>query len=291
MTYSISNGILRVEVETLGAQLKSVYSLKTNVEYLWQGDEKIWSGRAYNIFPYVGRNYNGEYIFKNKKYPLRIHGLARYYEFTLVDKSENSLTFLFSSNDETKKQYPFDFEFYVIYTICANQLKCDYRVKNCGEDKMFFALGGHPGFNVPFDKGAFEDYCVQFEKNYANLHLLSDSMFISGKVEKYNFDDNRIKLAHSLFDRDALIFSNAGSTVKIASYKTNNYLEFGFADYKYLALWQMPNTDAQYVCLEPWSALPAFDGKMDELDKKPDVLSLEGGDETTKSFSVKICEQ
>ena len=55
MIYVIENDKLKVGVETLGAQLASIYSKETNSEYLWQGDENVWKGRAYNLFPYVGR--------------------------------------------------------------------------------------------------------------------------------------------------------------------------------------------------------------------------------------------
>ena len=38
MIYSIENKILKIAVDTSGAQLQSVYSKKTDTEYLWQGD-------------------------------------------------------------------------------------------------------------------------------------------------------------------------------------------------------------------------------------------------------------
>ena len=54
MYYEIENAELKVGVETKGAQLKSIRSKKTDTEYLWQGDEEFWKGRAYNLFPIVG---------------------------------------------------------------------------------------------------------------------------------------------------------------------------------------------------------------------------------------------
>ena len=46
MYYEIENAELKVGVETKGAQLKSIRSKKTDTEYLWQGDEEFWKGRA-----------------------------------------------------------------------------------------------------------------------------------------------------------------------------------------------------------------------------------------------------
>ena len=40
MYYEIENSALKIGVETAGAQLKTIYSKKTDTEYLWQGDER-----------------------------------------------------------------------------------------------------------------------------------------------------------------------------------------------------------------------------------------------------------
>ena len=56
MIYAIENEFLKVEVEDTGAQLKSIFFKETAVEVLWQGDEKYWKGRAYNLFPVVGKS-------------------------------------------------------------------------------------------------------------------------------------------------------------------------------------------------------------------------------------------
>lgn len=77
MYYEIENAELKVGVETKGAQLKSIRSKKTDTEYLWQGDEEFWKGRAYNLFPIVGRAYKNKYDYEGKTYETRPHGIAR----------------------------------------------------------------------------------------------------------------------------------------------------------------------------------------------------------------------
>ena len=89
MIHSLENESIKIEVNSQGAQLWSLYSKKTNVEYLWQGNPSVWSGRAYNLFPFIGRSYEGVFHYDGKEYPSRSHGLARYYEFSLEKRTEN----------------------------------------------------------------------------------------------------------------------------------------------------------------------------------------------------------
>ena len=55
MIYAIENAFLSVSVEDTGAQLKSIFDKTAKTELLWQGDAAFWKGRAYNLFPIVGR--------------------------------------------------------------------------------------------------------------------------------------------------------------------------------------------------------------------------------------------
>ncbi|MBR1677049.1 MAG: aldose 1-epimerase family protein, partial [Clostridia bacterium] len=63
MIYTIENDYLKVDVETLGAQLKSIFSKVEKTEYLWQGNPDYWAGRAYNLFPIVGRLFENKYTY------------------------------------------------------------------------------------------------------------------------------------------------------------------------------------------------------------------------------------
>ena len=72
MIYTIENEKLKVSVDTAGAQLQSVYSKTTGVEYLWQGDPAYWRGRAYNLFPFIGRMYDEVFNYEGKQYLLNL---------------------------------------------------------------------------------------------------------------------------------------------------------------------------------------------------------------------------
>ncbi len=293
MIYSIENAQLKISVNSFGAELYSVFSKKTETEYLWQGDEKFWTGRAYNLFPFIGRMYEGYFRYDGKEYPSRAHGLARYFEFLLESKTESSLTFLFTSNEETRKEYPFDFAFRVTFTLQGAKLVTRYEVKNIGDKTLYCALGGHPGINIPFDKGAFEDYYLEFSKKTdVRRQLLSESdRFMADKSVPFELIDGvKLPFRHDLFNHDAIVLENTSGTAAFKSTKSDRYVSFTYTDYPFVGFWQVYKPGAPYVCFEPWSALPAIDGKVVDLESKPHMTVVPVGKSTEKSFSIEIHE-
>ena len=296
MIYSIQNEFLYVSVDTAGAQLASSRSQQTGVEYLWQGDKTYWGGRAYNLFPFIGRMTDGVYTYQGKTYSIRPHGLARYYDFALTEQTASSMTFTLThkSGEDILSQYPFRFSFSVRFSLQKNQLLVDYKAINL-EDKreMICSFGGHPGINVPFAGGAFEDYCLEFEeKTKAVQHLLSERKFMSGKTSAYPLTNGvRIPLKHELFHNDALIFTN---TCKVASLKKMDSdspcVKIGYAGFKYFAIWQATDTDAPFVCLEPWQSVCSTDGIVDNLENKQDMLHIPPHGESNANFYLEIIE-
>ena len=293
MIYSLENDQLKIEVNSLGAQLMSVFSKKTQTEYLWQGDPAYWTGRAYNLFPVIGRTLKGSYLYKGEEYPIRLHGVARFNVFRLENRTATKLTFLLKDNEDTRKEYPFSFEFRVTFKLDGNKLTTEYDMKNTGDETMICAVGGHPGFNVPFAGGDFEDYYLEFnEKTVAKSQLKAPSgKFMSGRSAQYYLQDGvRIPLEHKLFDNDAIILGNTARTVSIKSKTSNRYITVQFDDFKYVGFWHTPMTDAPFVCIEPWSALPAIEGVEDDLETKQDMTYIPPRQNEMKSFVIEINE-
>lgn len=292
MLYSLENEQIKIEVNSFGAQLFSLFSKKTQTEYLWQGDPAYWTGRAYNLFPFIGRMYEGVFDFQGTRYPSRSHGLARYFEFTLESKTDDCLTFLFLSNEETKKEYPFSFEFRARFRLDGSRLTTEYEVKNTDTQTLICAFGGHPGINVPFGKGAFEEYYLDFgaEQNPTQI-LLSESKFLADKTAPYPLAEGRkLPLRHNLFDDDAVILKNSGGYVAVRCDKEERYVSMEYSDYPFIGFWHACKTDAPYVCLEPWSALPAVDGVIVDLETKPNMYHVPVGDSKVASFTIELHE-
>lgn len=293
MIYTIENEKFRVEVDTTGAELKSMYSKETKTEYIWQGDSKYWSGSACNLFPFIGRMYKNLYGYQGKLYTSRCHGIARYYVFRVEERSATRIVMLLTDNEDTMVEYPFRFEFRAFFELNENVLNVRYEVTNTDEKTLICAFGGHPGINIPFDNGEFEDYYVEFsEKTSVQRQLLSDSdRFMAGKAIPYALQDGtKMPLQHDLFNHDAVILSNTSRYVSIKSEKTPRRVAMNFKDFKYLGIWHPGDTDAPFICLEPWGALPATDGIIDNLETKADMIHVAPSKKADASYTVEIYE-
>lgn len=276
MRYIIENQYLKVEVDTLGAELKSIKNYK-NTEYLWQGDATYWRGQATNLFPYIARLTEGKYKFEDQTYEMGIHGFARYAEFTMEEQMKDKLVFSLEENEEILKQYPFVFKFSIIYQLEGQKLWIEYKIENKLDSKMYFGVGGHPGFNVPVVGGAFEDYYLEFSGKCEPMRTsFSKDNLVTGECPYELTDGDKIALTHDLFDQDAIVLNGASSEVSIKKNDGNTVLTVGYPDMKFVGFWHKPCSDAPYVCIEPWSTLPSRDGMIEELDKQPDIVKLDG---------------
>lgn len=292
MLYTIFNDCLSVKVESLGAQLCSIVSAE-GTEYLWQRDKKYWADASPLLFPYIARLYGGGYTYLGQRYSMGIHGFAAQCEFVAEDISRQSVTLVLRENDGTLEQYPFRFRLSVTYSLCGFALQVSYRVENLDGKAMPFAIGGHPGFNVPLSDGTeFEDYYLCFDEPCAAKRVgFSDELFLSGEDRLYPLEDGRIiKLSHSLFDDDAIILKDTAKSLTLACTKTKKRLTISFPGFDYFGIWHMPHTDAPYVCLEPWTSLPSRQGVVEELSQKSDMIMLGGGEKYETQWTVSISE-
>ena len=94
-------------ISTLGAELISLYKDDENI--LWTRDKNYWGDSALVLFPFIGRNYDDTYSYKNKEYNIGIHGFAFKSEFAVIEEKEDSLSLLLNNNEETYSIYPFKF--------------------------------------------------------------------------------------------------------------------------------------------------------------------------------------
>lgn len=292
MIKKIENEYLAVEINETGAEVFSIKSKKTNIEYLWQGDAEFWRNRSTVLFPVCGRIFSGKYTYNGTEYEMPIHGFAKLFNFDSRQISQEKIEFELKSNEETKKYYPFDFSFIVRYSLKNNFLKTEFIVKNTGLEDMYFSYGGHPGFNVPFtNEDNFEDYYLEFTKNELNRLIFSDTCFNTNKTEKFSLNKKKLQLSHNLFDNDALFFETETDKVKLKSSKTKNCVEVLYKNMTCLGLWHKPKTTAPYVCIEPWHGVPSTDGIVDDLKSKNQIIKLEANRKYKNSFVIKIIER
>lgn len=279
MEHHIQNEFLSVTVSDRGAELQSILG-RDGTQYLWQGDPAFWEDRAPTLFPYVGRLTNQSYTYDNKLYHMDIHGFAPESEFTAIQAEQAQLCLRLSDSPETLHQYPFHFHFDVTYTLQASRLSVRYRVENRDTKTMYFALGGHPGFRVPMEDGRnFEDYYLEFsEPCLPDQVQFSKDCFITGEELPYPMENGQIlRLRHDMFENDALFFKKTASSVTLSCEEGRHSVTMHHPDFPILGIWHWPHTAAPYVCLEPWSSLPARQGEITDLEQQQDLIALGSG--------------
>ncbi len=286
----IKNKNLKVVINPKGAELWSIQD-ENGVEYLWQGDKNIWGSRAPNLFPYIARLTDGKYTLNGQTYNMERHGFIRGSMLVPEQISDDCVTFVLEQNEETKKQYPYDFKYKVVYQLEGNSLNITNVVENNSNETMYFAVGGHPGFNLPFESNLkFEDYYLEFDKD-CNPKLVgfTDDCFVNGETQDYALVDNKkINLEHSLFDIDAIIFENTSKSVTIKSDNSKKSITVDFPNFDYIGFWHMAKTEAPYVCVEPWTSLPSRRGIVEDFAKQENLIQLPQNQIYENKWSITI---
>lgn len=288
MHYTLSTGKIAVVIDDHGAQLSSIKNLSTDTEYLWAADPTYWNRHAPHLFPIVGKLKGDQYLYNNTSYTMSQHGFIRDQLFDCISEKDTSLSFVFHSNDETKSIYPFDFNFYVIYSLNESTVDVTYRVENLNDDKMFFSVGAHPGFLYT---GELEDYIIEFESVESNeSYRLTDDFMVSTQATEVPFEKDKktIAITKELFNEGVYIFKHPKSNwVALKNIKTGQAVTLNFKGWKYLGIWSPPG--APFVCLEPWYGLADIEKASSDFTEKEgiEVLAGKATFECTHTMTIK----
>ncbi len=286
MLYHINSPSLTVSVSSQGAQLMSILG-SDGTEYLWQGDARYWGDRALTIFPYVARLTGGSYTYRGQTYHLPIHGFAPTAEFTVCDQAADSVAFCLTSSPEFYAMYPFRFRYEIRYTLRDDVLTVRSTVQNLDDKTMYFGMGGHPGINVPLEKNlGFEDYALEFSPCTPRRVEFTPDCFITGNALPFPLDGGRLPLRHDMFDEDAIVLQDVTGPVTLRSPSGTHGVTLSAPDYPFYGFWHTPRTDAPFVCMEPWSSLPARQDVVTDLEQQADLIPLEPDHTYTADWSL-----
>lgn len=273
----------KLGVKEMGAELTSFQSKTSDFEFIWSGNTDIWYGQSPILFPIIGRLLDDKYTLNGKEYEMPKHGIVRKKPFALIDKTENSLTFRQSDDEESIKAYPFSFDLDVKFTITDNGLKVDHTVHNKNNSIMYYSFGAHPAFNCNIgDYFEFETDEVLETERIDHESILIDEKF---PVE---INDRKLVITNNLFDNDALILSGYNSkSITLKSNNNSREIKFNF-DSPLLGIWAKPG--APYVCIEPWWGVNDSYHKVNDFSQKREVMELAAGESKTFTWSIEIIE-
>lgn len=289
MTVKIENEFLIAKFAEDGAELISLKSKSTGIEYIWQGDPAFWGRNAPVLFPIVGRLKDDQYTFQGKTYKMSQHGFARDSLFTVIEHGDALVSFSLKSNKETKENYPFDFELIISYELEKDRLIIDYQVENTGNEEMYFSIGGHPAFNVPLEeKLTFNDYYLKFSPQKSRTQIPLIGSYTDMKHKTLAQTNIGINLTHELFEKDALIFETRGSNAfTIASDCSDHELELSYNDMPYVGIWSPSPKKAPFVCIEPWCGIADSVDSSGDITKKSGINQLAPSELFKTNYTIK----
>ncbi|MEG1275536.1 MAG: aldose 1-epimerase family protein [Ruthenibacterium sp.] len=290
MNYILHNQFFTMEFSTAGGEMQSIQD-STGREWLWQGDKTYWNQKSPVLFPFIGKNTGGHYSYENHLYPALQHGFLYDSEMSVFSHTESEIIFELSSSETTKAIYPFDFLLRIRYALSGTTLAVTFTVENLGASPMFFGLGGHPGFQMPLDAGCdFEDYSIVFQNaGQTKRILLSDDCFPTGERAPYPLQNGTaLPLRHNLFEREAIILQNSGDIAILSANKNGHSITVQYPDMPFFAVWHTAHTKAPFICLEPWTSLPARQHITEDLATQPDLISVPPRQTYTNAWSITL---
>lgn len=283
MNTIISNNHISATINSKGAELTSLLALNTNKEYIWNANPAFWGKHSPILYPIVGTLKGNTYTYKNKLYSLSRHGFARDMVFDLLYKTSNEVVFALVSDETTKEFYPFDFELQIKYTIHNSSLNIVYKVINRGLDVLYYAIGGHPAFNL---SSTIENYELLFECTENLLSFQLENDLISDKTNCIELKEKRLPLSYSLFKNDALIFKEMKSKQLQLIENNTALFNFRFNDFPNFGIWTKMN--APFICLEPWVGYSDVYNSSGHLIEKEGIQRLDCQSSKEYSFSIEI---
>jgi len=154
-----------------GGLLTSFSVNNVNVLYLdretFNNSEKNIRGGIPVLFPQAGL-YSGPFNLKH-------HGFAKQKPWTVIEQNQDSITLGLSSDEQTRKDYPFDFELRSKAKIMEGRLDYTMTVENTGNEPLPTTYGTHPYFEVSNSEKAkviieniinFDSQKVDWSKDY-----------------------------------------------------------------------------------------------------------------------------
>lgn len=264
MRYVLENETLCVEIDSFGAEVKSVKRKSDNKEYMWHGDKKYWGRTSPVLFPFVGGCKDKQYCYEGQTYSIGQHGFARDMEFELETQTANEIWFSIHDTKETWECYPFAFVLKIGYVLEENKVSVFWNVHNPDCKTLYFSIGAHPAFLCPVNgEDTKEGYGVSFD-GLSELHHYGNTkdtgLALTSEDNILPLTDEKAFFTPGFFDNCTYIAEGKQTNaVSLVTPDGEPYVRVEF-DMPLFALWSPEGKNAPFVCIEPWC------GRCDAVD-------------------------
>ncbi len=290
MAVKLENEFLCVEIAEMGAEVTRIYDKTEDNEILWEGNPVYWKRHSPVLFPNVGKTYKNRVLINGTQYPTSQHGFARDNVFTCIEAANEKASFMFRSSEETKEVYPFDFELHINYKLNKKELTVEWQVKNCGDETMYFTIGGHPAFRFAKPEETKADYVLKVPGKEKLEYVLIDISCGCANVDEVHtlqLSEETYPLSDELFANDALVVDNGQIEEAWLCHKDGTpYVGVRSEGFPNYGIWSVEG--APFVCLEPWMGRCDNTGFNAELSEKPNVNKVEAGEKFIKDYTIVV---
>ncbi|WP_342042551.1 aldose epimerase family protein [Bacillus sp. OTU2372] len=238
-----------------------------NKETLYDPNKNIRGGIPI-LFPISGQLENGEYEWNGKVYKMKNHGVARNQPWEVIDTDLNetkaTVTLRLVSNEETMREYPFQFEVIFSYTITKNELSIDQVYRNISDESMPIYAGFHPYFKTSSKDLTYQtDAKTYLDYNTMEINSFNESLDLTNKKESLVLLDSMKKEI----------------SFELPELRKNVTMRYG-DEFKYIVLWT--EAEQEFICVEPWMAMT------DELNRKEELVMVEPGKSLHTSLVISV---
>lgn len=292
MRVYLENETVKVEIETFGAEIKSLVKKATGQEYMWCANPAYWGKTAPFLFPFIGKLVEEKYTYEGKVYPAQKHGFGQRVGYEIVEQEADRIVLRTTDTKETYADYPFRFILDIEYILQEDAVRENWYVKNTGDNTMYFSVGGHAAFTCPLKgEGRTGQQIKLFGAEHKNMIFslrINEKGLVTDELLMLDVEDSLVKIDEHTFDSDALVFDGEGVTaVGLCDEAGKEYVRVE-CDAPVWGVWSMPDNGASYVCLEPWYGICDYEGYEGELSERPYTNVAEPGETWTGGNTIRV---
>lgn len=269
-----------VKLDLEGGQITRFKSEVSDIEYIFNKDDRYWNYSTPTLFPVIGSSYDKKYHFSGQTTEMANHGILRNAKFTLISHIDNEVIMRFKTTEESFKAYPFYYIIDIKYTLVDNKLVVEYKIKNDGVIKMPFNFGLHPAFTVPLLKDeSFEDYKITFSTP-TKLH---------GSGPKVNEGlVSEIPLSYEAFEEYPTWLYNNVNVHTVGYTNGKHGVNVSVVGFPVLGIWTNYEAKAPFICIEPWLGVSKKVEKDLDFEERDAIMSIDPNKELTLTYTISV---